>query len=165
LASPWKVFVCSMADLGHETVKTEWRELVCAAMRCAPHHQYIVLTKRPGPWLRALPVSCWVGVSIERQQEVIRWLTLRRWAWPGAVQLVSVEPMLGPVTFTGWSAPDGVIAGPETGPKARFCEGEWIDALAAESPCFFDKRRRWTRREFPNATEHRQGARQGGSNE
>lgn len=44
-----------------------------------------------------------------------------------------------------------MIAGPETGPKARPCDDAWIDALAAESPCFFDKRKEWKRREWPNA--------------
>jgi protein gp37 len=149
---PGRVFVCSMADLGHETVKTEWRELVHAAMRQAPWHQYIVLTKRPGPWLRELPPVCWVLVSIESQQHMIRWTRLLAWAWPGApVKGVSVEPMMGPVTFL-WqqTKPDWTVAGPETGTKARGCASAWIDALAAESPCFFDKRRRWTRREFPN---------------
>ena len=54
--------------------------------------------------------------------------------------------------------PDWVIAGPETGPGARPCDPKWIEDLAAESKCFFDKRhgvlkdghykfRRW---EFPD---------------
>ncbi len=90
-----------------------------------------------------------MGVTVENQAKICRWNELRR-RWSG-VAFVSVEPMLGPVSFTGAVCmPDWVIAGPETGSKARRCDDAWIKALAAESPCFFDKRKTgWTRRGFP----------------
>ena len=145
---PSRVFVCSMADLGHETVKPEWRGAIYSAMACAPQHTYIVLTKRPGAWLVGLPRDTWAGVSVEdgtqyeRVDELVHWHV--------GTTIVSVEPMLGPVTLRGLAGPiSWVIAGPETGPKARRCDDAWIDALSSESPCFFDKRERWTRREFP----------------
>ena len=152
---PGRVFVCSMADIGHETVKTEWREAVYAAMRAAPWHTYIVLTKRPGPWLRELPPYTWVGVTIESQAQSSRWNRLSAWASPFAgVLFVSAEPMLGPVSFQSRALrPAWIIAGPETGPKARPCNPEWIADLAAD--CyemhipFFDKREGGIRREFP----------------
>ncbi|MDD5705964.1 MAG: DUF5131 family protein [Kiritimatiellae bacterium] len=150
--TPGLVFVCSTSDLGHERVLWGWREDICDAMRAAPWHQYIACTKRPGPWLRQLPPTCWVGVTIEDQMNIGRWPLLWNMAWARAVLFVSVEPMLGPLTFQRWRGqcePDQVIAGPETGPGARLCEDAWIDALAAESPCFFDKRKVWKRREFP----------------
>lgn len=151
---PARIGVQFMADLGHGTAQLAWRLAVAEAMRRAPWHAYMVLTKRPGPWLRELPPECWVGVTIEIQKHSIRWTQLLGWSWPGApVRFVSVEPMLGPVTFA-WAVdvtrPDWVIAGPETGPKALWCDDAWIEALAAESPCFFDKRDQWTRREFPS---------------
>jgi len=153
---PSRVFVAPMSDLGHETVQPEWRCLIAEAMQKAPQHQYIVLTKRPGPWLRLVHRDCWVGVTIETQAHSIRWSQLRGWAWPGAVKFVSVEPMLSAVTFD-WcgSPPDWVIAGPETGAKKRPCNPAWIDDLAAESPCFFDKREPidGTRREWPDIKE------------
>jgi protein gp37 len=158
MRKPGRVFVCSMADLGHETVKPGWREEIYDAMMRAPWHTYIVLTKRPGPWLRQLPCACWVNVTIENQAHINRWPLLWNWAWPGALKGVSVEPMLGPVTFSAWRGhcePDWVIAGPETGPKARPCKADWIEALSKESPCFFDKRDVWekTRREWPERKE------------
>jgi len=46
--------------------------------------------------------------------------------------------------------PDWVICGPENGAGARPCKPEWIEALSAESPCFFDKRPiAGVRREWP----------------
>jgi hypothetical protein len=62
--------------------------------------------------------------------------------------------MLGPVSFATMPEdcrPDWVIAGPETGPKARPCADAWIEGLAAESRCFFDKREGGKWREFPGA--------------
>jgi protein gp37 len=121
-------------------------------MAAAHHRRYIVLTKRPGKWLRALPASCWVGVTIESQAQMWRWRWLQAHAWLRALKFVSVEPMLGPVSFEGVRPlPGWVIAGPETGPKARQCEAAWIEGLSAESPCFYDKRRGGPdlRKEFP----------------
>jgi protein gp37 len=150
---PGRVFVCSMADIGHGTVKPEWREAVYEAMRAAPWHTFIILTKRPAALARDQPpVNVWMGVSVcEQDEDKHTWGVLqKRRHHEERILFVSVEPMLGPVTFTLWGLrPDWVIAGPETGPKARRCDDAWIDALAEESPCFFDKRDQWARREFP----------------
>lgn len=147
---PSRVFVCSMTDIGHETVKEDWRMRIWGAMDHAPQHTYIILTKRPDN-LRytAMPPRLWVGVTVEDLAALARWDALGH-AWQGTT-VVSVEPMLEPVSFASCDkVPDWVIAGPETGPKARPCDDAWIDALADESPCFFDKRKTgWTRREFP----------------
>ena len=148
VAKPGRVFVCSMSDLGGATIVAQ--HAVGKAMQAAPWHQYIVLTKRPEMLsIDVLPSSTWVGVTVEDTAALARWDVLGK-AWPG-VTVVSVEPMLEPVSFASCGkTPDWVIAGPETGPKARPCDDAWIDALADESPCFFDKRRTvWTRREFP----------------
>lgn len=147
---PSRVFVCSMGDFGHETVNPAWREVVYKAMWAARQHTYIILTKRPGKWLRTVPAGVWLGVTVESQENIWRWERLKKEGGGRFIRFVSVEPMLGPVSFASDAdRPEWVIAGPETGPKARRCEGAWIDALAAESPCFFDKRECWTRREFP----------------
>ena len=150
--TPRRVFVAPMSDLGHELVKPEWLASIARIMRLAPWHTYIVLTKRPGLWLREIPTETWVGVTIESTWAIHRWATLCVCAWPEVRKFVSVEPMLGPVSFGAWApevAPDWVIAGPETGRKARPCDDAWIDALSRESKCFFDKRETWKRREFP----------------
>jgi len=169
---PGLVFCGSMTDLGHPTVKPAWRRAIWAAMRAAPWHQYIILTKRPGLWLRmGLPQNVWVGVSVEDKATYRdRWCDLQ-WYLSGTwrrLRFVSVEPMLGPVRLLG-QRPDWVIAGPETGPGARECQREWLDDLEEEALLghipfskldvleaetgkipFFDKRReKWIRREWP----------------
>lgn len=146
---PGRVFVCSMSDLGHHTVDGKWRYMIYQAMRAAPWHTYIVLTKRPDQWLCNLPIYTWAGVSVEdqSQQERIRELLY----WHIGTSFVSVEPMLAPITLRKFSMKriNWVIAGPETGPKARHFDDAWMDWLSAECPCFFDKRENYKRREFP----------------
>ncbi len=159
---PARVFCGSMTDLGQTAIDPKCRRAIATAMLAAPQHQYIVLTKRPGPWLRELPPECWVLVSVESQDYAARWPLLEQWAWPSAVKGVSVEPMLGPVAFGPYlTRPDWIIAGPETGPGARPCNPAWIWNLecwsvAAGVP-FFDKRpklvprREWPRKEPADA--------------
>jgi protein gp37 len=155
---PGRVFVCSMGDFYHESVDDAWRTIVLNVIGQCPEHTFIILTKRPeripagAPWFK----NIWLGVTAENQaraDERVRTLMARTCGIERPiVRFVSVEPMLGPVTFSGHTPkPDWVIAGPETGPKARPCDHYAFEALAAESPCFFDKRVGGTRREFPNA--------------
>jgi len=105
------------------------------AMRVAPWHQYIILTKRPGYWMRYdLPADVWKGVTIEDVPYAWRWDVLTGDVRsPKSVRLVSIEPMLGPVALSMFSPlPDWVICGPETGTGARPCDPAWIEALAAD---------------------------------
>lgn len=147
LKKPSRIFVCSMGDLFHERASAEMRESVFEAMRAAPWHTYIVLTKRPGRWLGGLPEGTWAGVTVELER--YGWRVDELVHWHVGINFVSAEPLLGPLSLRGLAKVDWVIAGPETGSRSRPCRGEWIDALAAESPCFFDKRKEWTRREYP----------------
>ena len=161
---PGRVFVCSMSDIGHEKVCPLWRAEIRQAMAAAPRHTYILLTKRPENLVGEDWSSCWVGVTAEDQAAADRrvpvLLKIR-----AKVRFVSVEPMLGPVdlpysAFNGadsiqsMAGIDWVIAGPETGPKARPCRPEWIQAVANDCAIagvpFFDKRKvGYARREWP----------------
>ena len=155
--TPSRVFVCSMSDLWHETVRDSWRIAVFDAMHHAPQHTYQLLTKRPQrihpEW--APPDNWWIGCTCENQARADeRWAYMAKIACP--IRFVSVEPMLSPVSFAKWGEyerPDWVIAGPETGPGARPCEERWLEALDHESVCYFDKRDCWLRREWPAGKE------------
>lgn len=161
---PSKVFVCSMSDLGHDSVLQEWRVFILLAMLAAPWHTYIVLTKRPRLWMEVFDVPrlrVWLGVTAENQARANERIPelLHHGAY-AAVRFVSVEPMLGPVDLCGLvtngvclDSLDWVIAGPETGRGARECRVDWIGALADQCErarvAFFDKRKTWLRREWP----------------
>ena len=161
---PARIFVCSMSDLGHETVEKQWREMIYQVMRDTPWHAYLILTKRPAALAcDVIPENAWIGVTAENQEQAEKRIPILL-SIPAKVHFVSVEPMLEEMSLTRFLPtgiiPNGlghhqkpylalVIAGPENGPGARECRDEWIDRLAAESPCFFDKRDNFTRREYP----------------
>ena len=166
---PSRIFVCSMADLFHETVETEWRDSVYQTIRSCPWHTFILLTKRPRNALtlhemrrERLPPNVWMGVTVENQARADERIPILL-RIPAAVRFVSVEPMLGPVDLasaanvTYWDDPvagiNWVIAGPENGPGARACDHYEFEDLQSQCVAagvpFFDKRPAGARREWP----------------
>jgi protein gp37 len=164
------VFMVSMGDLFHVGVYPAWRTQTLAAMFAASQHDYVLCTKRPGAMRAVFSQEAprhnwWLLASVEDQDTFnTRWAemrelrnTLRGRGLQPPVMGISAEPLLGPISLFRSPAvggyqdmPDWVIAGPETGPKARPCKDEWIEALARESNCFFDKREGLgRRREWP----------------
>uniref|UniRef100_UPI003F499BE5 phage Gp37/Gp68 family protein n=1 Tax=Streptosporangium sp. CA-256172 TaxID=3240076 RepID=UPI003F499BE5 len=134
----------------------------------------LALVDAPTPLIWPLS-NLWLGVSVEDQHWAdIRIPPLRR--TPAAVRFLSVEPLLGPVdlsrhlgvewmeSFEGWGAellaslagrvgPDGgldwVIAGGESGPRARPAHPDWFRTLrdqceAAGTPFFFKQWGQWS---------------------
>lgn len=103
---PRMVFVCSMADLFHESVSPRALRLVFESMDRAPWHTYQILTKRPkrmraavGAWFAdGVRPNWWLGVTAEDQEQADKRIPVLL-DTPAAVRLVSVEPMLGPVNF------------------------------------------------------------------
>jgi len=169
IRKPSRVFVCSMSDIFHPTVEPGMIVAILDEIRQCPQHTFIILTKRPrrltepqlvlpgdrtvslGSWFDE--PNIWLGVTVENQARAEERIPLLLTV-PAAVRFVSVEPMLEPVDLSKWLIPEGdvidwVIAGPETGRGKRHCENKWIDDLAAQSPCFFDKRSSFKRREYP----------------
>lgn len=135
-----RIFVNSMSDLFHTDVPVEYIEAVGRVMQQADWHTFQVLTKRHHRmqrllagelgWMGALP-NVWFGVSVENRRDGYpRLRALRR--TPATVRFASMEPLLealGAVDLTGihW-----VIAGGESGPRARVMRNEWIVDLERE---------------------------------
>jgi len=144
---PRRIFVCSMSDLFHEDVPDWVVGYVLYIARKAPHHTFMVLTKRAkrlaamGRFLHKAP-NIWWGVTAENQAAACSRVT-QLMGTPAAVRFVSVEPMLGPVTLLG-QRPDWVICGGETGPGARPMDLAWArdlrDQCHESSIPFFFKR-------------------------
>jgi protein gp37 len=125
------------------------REFIVAVfdvMVRASWHTFQVLTKRAErladlaptlPW----PTNVWMGVSIENRRFVYRADLLR--TVPAAVRFISAEPLLGPLTGLDLRGIDWLIAGGESGPKARPIHPEWVldlrDRCRDSGVCFFFK--------------------------
>ncbi len=128
---PRTIFVNSMSDLFHEAVPLDFIRSVFETMRTANWHTFQVLTKRSHrlrelavelPW----PTNVWMGVSVENQRWTCRVDDLRQ--VPAAIRFLSVEPLLGPVELD-LNGIDWVIAGGESGPRARPMQLEWARAV------------------------------------
>ncbi len=142
---PQIIFVNSMSDLFHKSIKTEYIQQVFNVMVRADWHCYQVLTKRSerlqqlSPHLPWRP-HIWMGVSVENQDYTFRIDHLR--ATGSHVKFLSLEPLLGSLPNLNLQGIDWVIVGGESGPGARVMRKEWVldirdQCLRANVPFFF----------------------------
>ncbi len=129
---PHDVFLCSMGDLFHEKVPSEFIERVFDVMKSCRQHRFQVLTKRSRrlrqlahtlPW----PENVWMGVTVEDTRNVSRIADLV--ATPAKVKFLSVEPLLEEIPRLPLDGIDWVIVGGESGPGARKMEKQWVVSI------------------------------------
>lgn len=144
--TPQRVFVNSMSDLFHARVPLSFVLQVFDVMAATPQHTYQLLTKRPRRVLHFgdqlhWPDNVWMGVSVEDGDHLGRVEDLR--AVPAAVRFLSCEPLLGSLNALRLDGIGWVIAGGESGPKARPMHPDWVrslrDQCAAEAVPFLFK--------------------------
>jgi protein gp37 len=170
---PRRVFVNSMSDLFHESVPFEFILMVYDIMIGCPQHTFQILTKRPKRALEfyryweGLPIhahgqypvkNIWLGVSVENQQTADERIPILLQI-DAAVRFLSCEPLLGPIDLAQagnnacveWFENGGIgwiIAGGESGPRARPMHPAWVRSLrdqcqAAGVPFFFKQFGTW----------------------
>lgn len=150
-----RVFCASMADVFEDRRELELqRERLWQVIQDTAWLDWLLLTKRPGnvgrmvPWKDRWPANVWLGTTVEDQKcaEHRIPLLVRQ---PAACRFLSCEPLLGPVDLSSWlrrtkrrcTAPlqrtsartdqyiDWIIAGGESGPKARPMHPDWARSL------------------------------------
>jgi protein gp37 len=156
---PSRIFVTSMGDLHHDDVPVEFLIQVYKVMEATPQHTYQVLTKRAenlyhfinqqapklAEWKEWPLPNVWLGVSTENQM-----MADRRIPWllntDAVVKFLSCEPLLGPLDLKKWlwtvmrdedevgyvepfNEINWIIAGGESGPKARPAHPDWFRDL------------------------------------
>jgi protein gp37 len=144
------IFVNSMSDLFHKDVPREFIDRVFDTMEAAHWHVFQVLTKRSSLMMkylqqrfreRACPQNIWCGVSVEDAQAKSRIKHIS--AAPAGARFLSIEPLLGPVGTLDLTNIDWVIAGGESGPRARLMDPVWVrqvrDECVRQDVAFFFK--------------------------
>lgn len=140
------VFVNSMSDLFHARVPLPFIRDVFEVIRSTPQHTYQVLTKRAHRLERIAdrldwPENLWMGVSVESVDVVQRIDHLRR--TPATTRFLSCEPLLTALPGLDLAGIDWVIAGGESGPRARPMKSSWVedirDQCAEAEVAFFFK--------------------------
>ena len=147
---PQLIFVNSMSDLFHKDIPIDYIERVFDTMERADWHIYQVLTKRSSLMRRfvqeryrgqAAPSHIWLGVSVENNAALTRLRHLQQ--TNASVRFVSFEPLLGPIGAVDLKDIHWVIAGGESGPRARPIRAEWVRSLRnqcqAQRVAFFFK--------------------------
>jgi protein gp37 len=129
----WKkskvIFVNSMSDLFHPEVPLDFIMKVFAVMNDTPQHTYQVLTKRADRLhqlhhLLNWTPNIWMGVSVEDERVLSRIDFLRE--TNAMTKFLSCEPLIGPLTNMNLTGIDWVIAGGESGRKARPMKEMWV---------------------------------------
>jgi protein gp37 len=142
-----RVFCASMADVFESRPElAREREKLWGLIDLTPNLDWLLLTKRPqnilrfAPWASEWPNNVWLGTTVENQY----WAEIRLpllLQIPARLRFLSCEPLLGPLNLAKWiSRPpkrlhpiDWVIAGGESGPKARAMLPSW--ALDLRDQC------------------------------
>ena len=185
-----RVFCASMADwLDLHAPISEFVRLL-DTIRTTPNLDWLLLSKRIGNWRKRLdeamesiadkgpeflgvaafielwrrghaPANIWLGATVVNQEEADRDIP-KLLAVPARVRFLSIEPMLGPISFDGMFANpeqindgtnlleelDWVICGGESGPHARPMHPDWARSLrdqcaAAGVPFLFKQWGEW----------------------
>lgn len=144
-SSPRVIFVNSMSDLFHKDVPIGYIRQVFDVIAETPQHQYQVLTKRSKRLAEVgqrldWPANLWMGVSVESTKYRFRLDHLREVG--AAVRFVSAEPLLGPLQDLDLEGIHWLIAGGESGARARAMDPAWVVDLrnqcqSAGVPFFF----------------------------
>jgi len=157
-----RIFVGSMGDFYAPSIPTDCRDQILKAMRKAPQHTYIILTKRPYEmadyweigWRAKLlgELHIWLGVTATTDDEAAmrgKWMAEIR---EPEVRFMSIEPILEriapPENLLGAAKNriNWVIAGPLTGVAYRGPRpaADWFDGLALtckkHGAAYFEKR-------------------------
>lgn len=147
-----------MADVFEQRAElSSARERLWELIAQTPALDWLLLTKRPehisrlAPWSENWPKNVWVGVTAENQQWAARRIPILLQV-PAILRFVSCEPLLGSVDLARWVQGkrriDWVIAGGESGHKARPMNPEWARKLrdqcrAAAVPFHFKQWGHW----------------------
>lgn len=160
-----RVFCASMADVFDNKVPRAWQLQLFVLIRGTPELDWLLLTKRPENMAAMLPCdwrddypNVWLGVTAEDQDRADHRVPILL-DTAAAKRFVSYEPALGPVRMPGMYAVgedgvvdtpalDWVIAGGESGPKARPAHPDWFRAVrdqcaAAGVPYFHKQNGEW----------------------
>lgn len=136
IKKPTNIFVCSMSDLFHKDVPSDFIRQVLDTVRACRQHNFLILTKRPERLVQEGFLdgerfhNLAVGVTVEAPEYVSRITNLMRGSMGATLIFVSCEPLLGPVNLGDYiHAVDWVIAGGESGPHCRPMMTQWARDL------------------------------------
>jgi len=133
---PHTIFVCSMSDLFHEHVPSQFIDRVVDVIKQTPQHNYQILTKRSTRMNeyfeeRGIPQNIWVGVTVDISDSKERIDSIRNLKAP--IKFLSCEPLLEDLGKLDLTGIDWVIVGGESGSRARPMKEEWVLSIKEQA--------------------------------
>jgi protein gp37 len=133
---PHTIFVCSMADLFHETVPFGFIDKVMDTIKQTRHHRYQILTKRANRMMEyfaqsVIPENIWLGVTVESATAKSRIDSLR--SLDASIRFLSCEPLIEDLGEIDLTDIDWVIVGGESGVQARPMKPEWVRSILKQA--------------------------------
>jgi protein gp37 len=133
---PHTIFVCSMADLFHDSVPFDFVDDVMDTIRQTPHHRYQILTKRAERMAeyfesKIISENIWLGVTVEAETSKQRIESLRK--LDATIRFLSCEPLVEDVGVIDLTDIHWLIVGGESGVQARPMRVEWVRSLQQQA--------------------------------
>lgn len=136
-----RVFCASFGDVMEDRRDLdEWRFRLFVLIEATPNLDWLLLTKRPQnfrrflPWIAVAQPNVWLMTTVESPEWL--WRVDELLKMPAIVHGVSYEPARAAVDFSTYLGRDRVnwlVAGGESGPRARTARESWF--LAARDAC------------------------------
>jgi len=139
----WKkpriIFVCSMSDLFHKDVPTEFIDKVLDVINKTPQHKYQILTKRAERMSeyfqnRTIPKNVWIGVTVEAESSKTR-INYLRTIRDASIRFLSCEPLVEDLGILDLTNIDWIIVGGESGNQARPMKEDWVLNIKKQVEC------------------------------
>lgn len=139
----YRVFCGSMMDICEDrTDLDKYRIHLWQLIEATPYLDWLLLSKRPQKFRQFLPWSLprpnvWLMTTIESPEYYWRWKELAD--TPAVVRGISYEPALAKISLYDLRPavlPDWIIAGDESGRKARYSDQQWYYDLKDECRAF-----------------------------
>jgi protein gp37 len=133
---PSWIGVCFSGDLFDSEVKPEWRQTVLKVVEAAYWHHFLCLTKQIQrvEETECFPPNFWLGVSINRKDELWRLEALKKLRSKLVVlgATVSFEPLMEDLGSVDLYGVDWVIIGAQTNPKIQ-PKREWVENIVRQA--------------------------------
>jgi protein gp37 len=145
-----------MGDLWHKEIPQSYRDCIFNRIRRCPESVFLLLTKRPERVTEDIPDNCWLGTSAHDNASLFAARDAMAKHCYRAKRWLSIEPALSPVEPIGFGLYDFIACGPEMVSGHETGDSSWIDAMTDwpkhyPGTSFYDKRRDWKIRQWPEA--------------
>ena len=126
-------FVNSMSDLFHEDITFDYIDKILEVINETKRHTYQILTKRSKRMKsyfssRSLPANVWLGVTVENKKHGVPRINDLK-DIEASIRFISCEPLLENLGNIDLTNIHWVIAGGESGSKARLMHEDWVISL------------------------------------